>query len=62
MTNEDDMLLSVADVATRLKVHPETVRRWIRAGKIKARKTPGARDYRIRQSEIDRYEQDNLPF
>ena len=27
-------LLTVADVAIRLQVHPETVRRWIKAGEL----------------------------
>lgn len=31
-------MLSVADVARRLGRNPETVRRWIRSGRLKARK------------------------
>ena len=32
----DEELLTVDEVARRLKLHPETVRRWIRAGKLRA--------------------------
>lgn len=31
-----DKYLTVYDVSIKLKVHPETVRRWIRNGKLKA--------------------------
>jgi excisionase family DNA binding protein len=30
-----ERLLTVADVAERLAVNPETVRRWLRAGRLK---------------------------
>ena len=32
----DEELLTVDEVARRLKLHPETVRRWIRPGKLRA--------------------------
>lgn len=35
MSNSEP-LLTVADVAKRAKVHPETVRRWTRDGLLKA--------------------------
>lgn len=34
-------LLTTAEVATRCKVHPETVRRWAREGSLKAITLPG---------------------
>ena len=36
MTVEPTMLFGVAAVAQRLGVHPETVRRWIREGRLEA--------------------------
>lgn len=49
---EQDELLTVDQVARRLQVHPETIRRWIRDGRLKAVKlSPG---FRIRESEVER--------
>lgn len=33
--------LTVIEVADKLGKHPETVRRWIKAGKLKAKKVAG---------------------
>ena len=35
------MLLTISEVAERLKVHPQTVYRWIYKGKLEARKIDG---------------------
>jgi len=51
----DDELLTVNDVARQLKLHPETVRRWIRSGKLRAISLGSDRaGLRIRASEIQR--------
>jgi excisionase family DNA binding protein len=51
----DEELLTVDEVARRLKLHPETVRRWIRAGKLRAIRLGSDRaGLRIRASEIQR--------
>jgi excisionase family DNA binding protein len=39
----DERLLEVAQAAHRWNVLPETIRRWIRGGKMRAVKTPGKR-------------------
>ena len=52
------MMLTVAQAAERLQVHPETVRRLIKAGRIKAvaLNTQTARTHwRIDQKEIDAF-------
>ncbi|RLE82145.1 MAG: hypothetical protein DRJ52_02670 [Thermoprotei archaeon] len=44
---------SVSKVAEIFSVHPMTVKKWIKEGKIRAITTPGGR-YRIPESEIRR--------
>lgn len=47
--------MSVREVANITKKTPEMVRRWIREGKLKARKPPFCRDYIIRQDDFERF-------
>lgn len=56
-TRMTDETLTVSEVAAQLRVQVETVRRWIRVGRIKAlRLSAGGRaGYRIRQSEVTRF-------
>jgi excisionase family DNA binding protein len=49
----DDKWLNVDDVAEQIKVHPETIRRWLRDGKLKGVLISRAAGYRIRQSALD---------
>ena len=50
---EDDALLTVDEVAGRLRVHPETVRRWLRTGQMRGVRVGGRRTgWRIRLSEV----------
>lgn len=53
----DDELLTANEVAHRLKVHPETVRQWVRDGRLRAiRFGNGPRaSLRIRTSEVERF-------
>ena len=44
---------SLKEVADILGVHPETIRRAVKAGKLKAAKI--GKDYRIAKSELERY-------
>lgn len=53
MPDDQDPLLSVADVARLLSITEPTVREWIKDGKLRAHRA-GARFWRIRQSEVDR--------
>ena len=45
-------LLTVAEVAKRLRVRQETVRRYIKDGSLKALTLPGG-DYRVRESDVE---------
>jgi excisionase family DNA binding protein len=49
----DERYYTIEDVAERLKVHPNTIRRWIREGELIAVNLPG-RTIRIRGSELER--------
>ncbi|MSQ10649.1 MAG: DNA-binding protein [Dehalococcoidia bacterium] len=40
--------VSVEQAAAQLRVHPETMRRWIRAGRLEADYVGGKRGYRLR--------------
>jgi excisionase family DNA binding protein len=56
-----DRLMTVPEVAERLRVKPETVRRWLRAGKLQGVLLGGDRGgYRIRESEVARVETEGL--
>jgi excisionase family DNA binding protein len=55
ITMTDEYLLTVAEVATRLRLNPETVRRWLKTGRMHGHQLPGGRgDWRIPESEIRR--------
>jgi excisionase family DNA binding protein len=50
----DEELLTVAEVARRLRLSQETIRRWIRGGKLQAIRIGSDRaGFRIRRTEID---------
>jgi excisionase family DNA binding protein len=51
----DERWLTVANVAGQLQVDEQTVRRWIRAGKLIARNLGGKAGYRIRPSDLAAY-------
>jgi excisionase family DNA binding protein len=58
----EDRLLTVREVAETLRVHPETVRRWLRQGKVKGIMLGGDRGgYRISTSEVARVRAEGLP-
>jgi excisionase family DNA binding protein len=47
--------LTVEEVAAELRVHPETVRQWIRGGELDAFDT--GRGYRISREDLDDFVQ-----
>jgi excisionase family DNA binding protein len=56
MTMSDDRLLTVEDVAARLRVHPETVRRMLRQQKLHGTQPMTKRaGWRIAESELARF-------
>jgi excisionase family DNA binding protein len=51
----DEKLLTVADICERLQVHEETVRRWLRDGRLKGINLGGKSGYRVRASELEEF-------
>ena len=51
----DDKLLTVEQVADRLQVHSETVRRWLRSGELEGMDLGHRVGYRIRESDLERF-------
>jgi excisionase family DNA binding protein len=52
---DEDRLLTVSEVAERLRVYPETVRRWLRSGRLNGIRLGGTKlGYRIPESEVRR--------
>ena len=50
-----ERLLTVPEVAERLRLHPDTVRRWLREGRIQGAMMGGrAGGYRVHESEVER--------
>ena len=49
-----DELLTVQEVATRLKLNPETVRRWLRSGRLSGTRFGGSGGYRVSVSEVQK--------
>lgn len=49
---QEDRWLTVAQVAHELQVHQETVRRWLRQGRLEGHNFSGRTGYRIKQSAI----------
>jgi len=53
VTNASPELLTVQEVADLYRVHPGTVRRWVRDEMVTAVRTPG-RGIRVRRVEVER--------
>ena len=51
----NETLYTVEEIAALLNVHPETVRKWIKSGELKAIRLGGPAGYRIAQSAYDQF-------
>jgi excisionase family DNA binding protein len=54
MDRSRDVLLTVPEVADYLRVDPETVRRWLRAGQLPGINL-GRAGWRIRENDLDKF-------
>lgn len=52
---EQERYLTVEQVAERLQVHEETVRRWLRSGALQGHLMSRRAGYRVRESEVERF-------
>lgn len=52
---QEDRWLTVAQVAEDLQVHEETVRRWLRQGRLEGQNFSGRTGYRIRASAVEKF-------
>jgi excisionase family DNA binding protein len=48
----DGVFLNVKEVAERLRVHPETVREWIRTGALRGLRLGKRSGFRIAESDL----------
>lgn len=56
MLTSEDRLLTVPEVSERCRVNEDTVRRWLRTGRLKGRKLGGDRTgYRVLESDLARF-------
>lgn len=51
----EDTWLTVGDIVTHLRVHKETVRRWLRSGRLAGRNFGGKMGYRVRKSDLETF-------
>lgn len=50
-----ERLLTAAEVAERMNVTQETVRRWLRSGRLAGRNFGGKMGYRIRERDLEAF-------
>ncbi len=51
----DERWYTVEEIAQLLKVHPDTVRGWLRDGRLRGRNFGGRTGYRVRQSALEEF-------
>ena len=51
----EERWLTVAQIAARLQVHQETVRRWLRDGRLVGRNFGGKSGYRVRERDLEAF-------
>ena len=47
--------LTVAEIVAQLQVHEQTVRRWLREGKLPGRNFGGRIGYRVRERDLEAF-------
>jgi excisionase family DNA binding protein len=49
-----ERLLTVDDVAERLQIHPETIRRWLREGRLEGIRLSRRAGWRVRPEAVEK--------
>jgi excisionase family DNA binding protein len=52
---DDEDFYTVGEVVEKLKVHPQTVRRWLRQGELRGYLFGDRTGYRIRKSDLEAF-------
>ena len=52
---DEERWYTVADIVEKLRVHEQTVRRWLREGDLKGYSFGGKSGYRIRSSDLEAF-------
>ncbi len=47
--------LTVAEIVAQLQVHEQTVRRWLREGRLPGRNFGGRTGYRVRERDLEAF-------
>jgi excisionase family DNA binding protein len=55
MIMTDEEMLTLADVAERLQVHRDTVRKWVREGALPAYQFGAKAGYRVKMSDFQAF-------
>ncbi|GAC1328521.1 MAG: hypothetical protein NVS2B16_30230 [Chloroflexota bacterium] len=55
MDREEDQLLTVPEVATYLRIDPESTRRWLREGKLAGINLGRGSGWRVRRADLARF-------
>jgi len=58
--NSGEELLTVEEASTRLRVHPESLRRWLREGRITGYRLSRRAGWRVPVGEIQRVLEEGL--
>jgi excisionase family DNA binding protein len=57
-----DRYLTVGQVAARIQANPETVRRWLRAGRLRGSLPGGDKmGWRVKESDLQRFIDEAVP-
>ncbi len=57
----EERWLTVAEIADRLKVHPQTVRRWLRAKQLPGRALGRKAGWRVRERDLETFMRGEQP-
>lgn len=54
----DERWFTVAEIAALMKVHDETVRRWLKSGRLRGQNYGGKMGWRVKESDLNAFLED----